>query len=72
MDCDISDAIQCIEENHGYLAVLIGDSSIQVFVTAERCVLVTTNNDFSILVALVYILLSTLLTYSYFFPAYCT
>ena len=50
MDCDISDAIQYIEENHGYLAVIIGDSSIQVFVTAERCELGTTSKDFSILV----------------------
>ena len=53
MDCDISDAIESVEENHGYLAVLIGDSSIQVFLAAERCLLGTTNNDFSIIVSLI-------------------
>ena len=43
-----------LQENHGYISVT-GDTSIQVHITAERCILGTTNNAISILVGFNYL-----------------
>ena len=53
MDCEIESAVMSVEENHGYLATAIGDSSMQVFLTVERCVLGSPNKLVSIIVTLI-------------------
>ena len=52
MDCNVDEAVLKLNENHGYLSATLGDSSLQVYLTAERCVLGSSNNALSTLVAL--------------------
>ena len=46
-------AVITLPENHGYLAVAVGDSSVQVFLTADRYLLGSPNKTVSILVGLI-------------------
>ena len=55
IDCDMDAAVLNVTENHGYLVAVVGDSSAQVFLTAEssRCVLGSPNNAISALTTLI-------------------
>lgn len=53
MDCDIERGVQGLSQNHGYLAAVVGDTSVQVFVIAERCLLGNPNNAVNALTALI-------------------
>ena len=46
-------AVMTLPENNGYLAVAVGDSSVQVFLTADRYLLGSPNKTVSILVGLI-------------------
>ena len=63
MDCDVETAVLNITENHGYLAIVVADSSAQVFLTAERCLLGSPNNSISVLIALMGIYFSFNMVY---------
>ena len=52
-----------MNENHGYLAAVVGDSSAQVFLIAERCVLGSPNNAISTLTSLMGIYFSFNMAY---------
>ena len=45
-------AVLNLSENRGYLATIISDSTVQVFLIAERCLLGCPNNATSVIVAL--------------------
>ena len=53
MDSNIEEAVLGVEENHPYVAVAVGDSTLQVHLTAERCLLGSTSNAIGTLVALI-------------------
>ena len=46
-------AVMTLPENHGYLAVAVGDASVQVFLTADRYLLGSPNKTVSILLGLI-------------------
>ena len=39
MDQNLDDAVMSLTDNHPYIAMVIGGSSAQLFLVAERCVL---------------------------------
>ena len=39
MQCDLEETVEKVPQNHPYIAVLLGDSSLQIFIVAERIVL---------------------------------
>ena len=63
IDCDVETAVLNLSENHGYLATIISDSTVQVFLTAERCLLGCPNNATSVIVALMGIYFSFNMVY---------
>ena len=69
-------AVITLPENHGYLAVVVGDSFVQVFLTADRYLLGSPNKTVSILEGLIGVYFSFNIAYSepniYFFATFCT
>ena len=49
----LDDALRRIPENHVYICLVTGDSSIQVYVAAERLLLGTVKNPMYILISLI-------------------
>ena len=39
MDQNLDDAVMLLTDNHPYIAMVIGESSVQLLLVAERCVL---------------------------------
>ena len=68
-------AVMTLPENHGYLAVAVGDSSVQVFLTADRYLLGSPNKTVSILVSLIGVYFSFNIAYPvsvFIFATFCT
>ena len=75
IDCDLEAAVQNLSENHGYLATAVSDSSAQVFLTAEGCLLGSPNNATSVIVALMGVYFAfnmTLYPICIFLTAFCS
>ena len=71
MDCDVEMAVLNISENHGYLATVVADSSAQVFLTAERCLLGSPNNATSVIIALMGMYFSFTQNHFILFTTFC-
>ena len=52
METTIDEAVLSINENHGYIAVIMGDSSIDTHLVAERRILASTSNPITLLSSL--------------------
>ena len=67
METTIDEAVLSLNENHGYIAVIMGDSSIDTHLVAERCILASTSNPITLLSSLLALyLLLTLPTLSHY------
>ena len=64
MGCDLDQEVLGIAENHAYVAAVVGDSTAQMFLVAERTVLGAVNNA----VGTVFGLIATYFVFNMVYP----
>ena len=52
METTIDEAVLGLDENHGYIAVMMGDSAIDTHLVVECCVLASTSSPITLLSSL--------------------